>query len=266
MPAFRALILLVAGALSPLAAKAQPAMVDPADRKPGIIKILRGTTQCREPAKDNARCASEYWSMYVHDDGTRYMHVVSDNIRAGEARHAMLWVDSDGTTREAYMNNWSRRGVLGSAYVVKKKDIASVAVSDLMFERAGEGIITEDVEAFDHLDSLGVGPASADGMHFLNYDFDAPGEQPHGIYWMGGSRHETMIGNIVTSEYTYLGEEQFSLPDGQSVPADRFRMISGTEVLLTKEDRALLKMELKFGDVSGSVFETVELEIIEIDS
>lgn len=254
---------LIAIATAPLSA--QPSFIDPADRTPGIIKIIRGTTECHEPTKDNAPCATEYWSMYVHDDGSRYMHVVSDNFRAGEARHAMLWVDPDGTTREAYMNNWSRKGVLGSAFVVKKEESADVAASDLMFERSDEGIFKEEVEAFDRLDSIGVGPASADGMHFLQYDFDAPGEQPHGIYWMGGSRHETMVGNIVTSEYTYLGEEEFKVADGQTVMADRFRMISGTEVLLTKEDRAMLRMDLKFGDVDGSIFETVKLEIVEVE-
>lgn len=247
-------------------AQAQPSFIDPADRTPGIVKILRGTTECREPGMDNAPCATEYWTMYVHDDGSRYMHVVSDNFRAGEARHAMLWVDPDGTTREAFLNTWSQDGVIGSAYVVKKGESAEVAASDLSFERAGEGIIKEEVEAFDRLDSLGVGPASADGMHFLQYDFDAPGEQPHGIYWMGGSRHETMIGNIVTSEYTYLGEEEFTLPNGQTLDADRFRMISGTEVLLTKVDRALLRMDLKFGDVDGSIFETVSLDIVEVEN
>lgn len=262
----KSVIALFMGLVMSSSVLAQPSMIDPADRKPGILKILRGTTECREPAKDDAPCASEYWSMYVHDDGTRYIHVVTDNFRAGEARHAMLWVDPEGTTREAYMNNWSRQGVLGSAYVVKKDQIASVAASDLAFDRAGEGIIVEDVEAFDRLDSLGVGPASADGMHFLQYDFDAPGEQPHGIYWMGGSRHETMIGNIVTSEYTYLGEDDFTFSNGQTIRADKFRMISGTEVWLTKEDRAMLKMVLKFGDVTGSVFETVSLDIVEIGS
>lgn len=262
---FQTLLYSVLLALGVAPASAQDGFIDPADRTPGIVKVLRGTTECTEPGKDNVPCATEYWSMYVHDDGSRYIHVVSDNFRAGEARHAMLWVDPYGTTREAYMNNWSRKGVLGSAYVVKKEESADVAASDLMFERAGEGVFKEEVEAFDRLDSLGVGPASADGMHFLQYDFDAPGEQPHGIYWMGGSRHETMVGNIVTSEYTYLGEEEFNVANGQTVVADRFRMISGTEILLTKEDRAMLRMDLKFGDVDGSVFETVSLEILEVE-
>jgi len=56
------------------------------------------------------------------------------------------------------------------------------------------------------------------------------------------------------------------LADGETLIADHFRMISGTEVWLTKEDRAMLKMDLKFGDVTGSIFETVTLDILEIGS
>ncbi len=115
-------------------ALAQPTMIDPADRKPGIVKILQGTTQCREPSKNDASCASEYWSMYVHDDVSRYMHVVSDNIRAGEVRHAMLWVDPDRATRGAYMNSWSRSGVLGSAFVMKKGETATVVSAEIAEE------------------------------------------------------------------------------------------------------------------------------------
>jgi hypothetical protein len=252
---------MIAATIYPGVTLAQGDMIPPADRTPGISKIIRGTTECREPALNNAPCATEYWTMYVHKDGSRYMHVVSDNFRAGEARHAMVWVDPEGETREAYMNNWSTEGVLGSAYVVKRDESADVAASDIAFERADEGVVVENVEAFDRLDSLGVGPASADGLHFLNYNFDAPGEQPHGIYWMGGSRHGTMVGNIVTSEYTYLGEQELTLKDGKIVVADHFRMISGTEVWLTKEDRAMLKMDLKFGNVDGSIFETVSFDI-----
>lgn len=240
---------------------AQDEFIPPAERKPSIVKILNGTTQCREPEKDNAPCATEHWSMYVHEDGSRYMHVVSDNFRAGQARHAMMWVDPKGETREAYLNTWTKEGVIGSAYAVKREETVDVAASDLMFERADEGMIREEVEAFYQLDSLGVGPASADGLHFLHYDFDAPGEQPHGVYWMGGTRHETMVGVVSLSEYTYLGEEEITLADGQTFLADTFEMLSGTKVWLTKEDRALLRMDLVFGTVAGSIFETVSMTI-----
>ena len=252
--------------LAPLSASAQPEMISPEDRKPSIVKIIRGTTECREPSKDDAPCASEYWTMYFHEDDSRYMHVVSDNFRAGQARHAMVWVDPEGEIREGYLNTWTKNGVIGSAYAVKREETVDVAASDLMFERAEEGMIREEVEAFYQLDSIGVGPASADGLHFLHYDFDAPGEQPHGVYWMGGTRHDTMVGVVSLSEYTYLGEEEVTIADGKTFTADKFEMLSGTQVWLTKEDRVLLRMALSFGTVAGSVFETVSLDITEIGS
>ena len=196
--------------------------------------------------------------MYVHSDGSRYMHVAGESYRAGEARHAMVWVEPGGGIREAFMHNWSRKGSLGAAYVVLKDQSADVAASDRAFERAKEGMIKENVEAFDKVDSIGVGPASADGLHFLTFDFSKPKEQPHGVYWMGGSRHGTMVGNFVTSEYTYLGEVKTKLPDGTSITADHFRMLSGTEVWVTKEDRVMLRMDLKFGEVTGSRFDLVD--------
>ncbi len=161
---------------APVFALAQYDLIEPEDRSPSIVKVIRGTTECREPAKDNAPCATEYWTMYVHGDGNRYMHVVSDNMRAGQARHAMVWVGPKGDIREGYLNTWTKNGVIGSAYAVKREETVDVAASDLMFERADEGMIREEVEAFYQLDSIGVGPASADGLHFLHYDFDAPGE------------------------------------------------------------------------------------------
>ena len=124
---------------APVYAQPQVKIIEPEDRSPGIVKIARGTTECREPSRDDALCATEYWTMYVHADGTRYMHVVSDNMRFGQARHAMLWVDPGGDTREAYLNTWTTDGVIGSAYAVKREDSVDVAASDLGFERAGEG-------------------------------------------------------------------------------------------------------------------------------
>ena len=150
-----------------------------------------------------------------------------------------------------------------SAYVVKREETVDVAASDLMFERSGEGMFREEVKALAQLDSIGVGPASADGLHFLNYDFDAPGGQPHGIYWMGGTLHGTMVGVIALSQYTYLGEEEVTLADGKTFTADKFEMVSGTKLWLTKVDRILLRMDLVFGAAYGSIFETVSLDITE---
>ena len=251
---------------APVYATAQVEIIEPEDRSPGIVKIARGTTECREPSRDNARCATEYWTLYFHADGSRYIHVVSDNMRFGQARHAMVWVDPKGETREAYINTWTKDGVIGSAYVVKREDSVDVAASDLRFERAGEGMIREEVKALARLDSIGVGPAAADGLHFLHYDFDAAGRQPHGIYWMGGTLHGTMVGVIALSQYTYLGEEEITIADGKTFLADKFEMVSGTKVWLTKEDRILLRMDLVFGAAYGSIFETVSLDIAEVGS
>ena len=256
--------LFVALLAAPVSAPAQVAIIEPEDRSPGIVRIARGTTECREPSRDDARCATEYWTMYFHADGTRYMHVVSDNMRFGQARHAMVWVDPEGDTREAYLNTWTTDGVIGSAYVVKREDNADVAASDLQFERAGEGMIREEVKALSRLDSIGVGPASADGLHFLHYDFDTAGRQPHGIYWMGGTLHGTMVGVIALSQHTYLGEEEITIADGKTFTADKFEMVSGTKVWLTKEDRILLRMDLVFGAAYGSIFELVSLDVTEV--
>lgn len=259
-------LVLIAILAAPVYAPAQVETIEPEARSPGIVRIIRGATQCREPARDNAPCATEYWTLYVHADGNRYMNVVSDNVRFGQARHAMVWVDPEGDTREAYLNTWTKDGVIGSAYVVKRDDSVDVAASDLEFERAGEGMIREEVEALSQLDSIGVGPASADGLHFLHYDFDAPGKQPHGIYWMGGTLHGTMVGVIALSQHTYLGEEEITIADGQTFMADKFEMLSGTKVWLTRKDRILLRMDLYFGAVYGSVFELVSLDITEVGS
>lgn len=245
---------------------AQSEIISPEDRKPGIVKIIRGETHCREPSKNDARCVSEYWSMYVHDDGSRYIHVVADNMRGAKADHAMLWVDKNGETREGYKNTWTRKGVLGSAYVVKQEETVDVAVSDLMFERADEGMIQEKVESAYDLDFLAIGPVAADGLHFFHYDFEESGEQPHGVYWMGGSQNGTMIGVIAPTTHTYLGEEEITLADGKTFTADVFKLLSGTKLWLTKEDRVLLRMDLEHGIFAGSIFETTNLEIIGIGS
>ncbi len=43
-------------------------------------------------------------------------------------------------------------------------------------------------------------------------------------------------------------------------------MLSGTKVWLTKEDRILLRMDLVFGTLDGSIFELTSLDITEVGS
>lgn len=45
--------------------------------------------------------------------------------------------------------------------------------------------------------------------------------------------------------------------------ADKFEMVSGIKLWLTKEDRILLRMDLYFGAVYGSVFESTKVFALE---
>ena len=83
---------------------------------------------------------------------------------------------------------------------------------------------------------------------------------------MGGTLHGTMVGVIALSRHTYLGEEEITIADGKTFTADKFEMLSGTRVWLTREDRILLRMDLVFGASKGSIFELASLDITEARS
>lgn len=227
----------------------------------GVAKIIQGKTICRDTNNDNAPCGVERWTMYVHNNGERYLHVLASSNTFNESRHAMIRVGADNHVKEAFMSNVSGDGVLGSTYVVLQGLGAQVTATDIGFEGATGQPRTEFVEAFDAADSIGTGPNSGDGLNFLDYDYDAPGEQPHSVYWAGGSRQGTMVGGFVTSEYTFLGQEELTLADGQTIMSNHFRMLSGTEIWVTDPDCGILKMVLNFGPGIGLEFETTELEI-----
>lgn len=227
----------------------------------GVAKVIQGKTICRDTNKDDAICGVERWTMYVHNNGVRYLHVLASSNTFNESRHAMIRVGADNHVKEAFMSNVSGGGVLGSTYVVLEGLGAHVTATDIGFEGATGTPQTEFVEAFEAADSIGTGPNSGDGLNFLDYDYDAPGEQPHSVYWAGGSRQGTMVGGFVTSEYTFLGQEELTLADGQTVTANHFRMLSGTEIWVTDPDCGILKMTLNFGPGIGLEFETTELEI-----
>jgi len=227
----------------------------------GVSRVIEGRTICRDTNNDNAICGVERWTMYVHNNGARYLHVIASSNTFDETRHAMIRVGADNHVREAFMSNVAGGGVLGSTYVVLQGLGAHVTATDIGFNSAAGVPSTEYVEAFDAPDSIGTGPNSGDGLHFLSYDYEAPGEQPHSVYWAGGSRQGTMVGGFVTSEYTFLGKEDLTLADGQTVTANHFRMLSGTEIWLTDPDCGILKMTLNFGPGVGLEFETTELII-----
>lgn len=229
----------------------------------GVSKVIEGRTICRDTNDDNAICGVERWTMYVHNNGARYLHVIASSNTFDETRHAMIRVDAENHVREAFMSNVAGGGVLGSTYVVLQGLGAHVSATDIGFDGATGEPKTEYVEAFDAADSIGMGPNSGDGLHFLDYNYEAPGEQPHSVYWAGGSRQGTMVGGFVTSEYTFLGQEELTLADGQKILANHFRMLSGTEIWLTDPDCGILKMSLNFGPGVGLEFETTRLIITE---
>lgn len=258
------MIMLMFGVVANFAAMpwtAAMAQVKIEDAGAGLAKIIRGKTVCRDTNKEGASCGVERWTMYVHNNGARYLHVIATSNTFNESRHAMIRVGADNHVKEAFMSNVAGDGVLGSTYVVLQGLGAHVTATDIGFDSATGEPKTEFVDAFDAADSIGTGPNSGDGLNFLDYDYDAPGEQPHSVYWAGGSRQGTMVGGFVTSEYTFLGQEELTLADGQTVSANHFRMLSGTEVWVTDPDCGILKMSLNFGPGIGLEFETTELEI-----
>jgi hypothetical protein len=231
-----------------------------------IVKLLRGKTVCTDSSPNSQSCGSDHWTVYVHSDGSRAMHVTSETARNGEVRHALIIVDADGTPHEAFMHNRSETGALGSTFVVLKEFTAETAINDVGLGAPEHGIDRADIETPEPAHSLSTGPASADGLHFLRYDFVKAGEQSRNVYWMGGSRQGSMLGSFRPTSHTYLGEATLTLPNGEDVRVDHFRMLSGTEAWLTKEDRMVVRMDLKFGNISGSRYDLIEYDIIEFGS
>lgn len=229
-----------------------------------ITKILRGKTVCAGIINREQICGIEHWSVYVHQDGSRTMHVASETMRNEEVRHALITVDADGTPHEAFMHNRAKTGAIGSSFAVLSEESVETAVNDSEFGSDKKTLTIANVEASTSADSLSTGPASADGLHFLKYDFETAGEQPRNVYWMAGSRQGTMMGSFRPTTLEYLGEVVLKLPDGKPTTTDHFRMMTGTEIWLTKMDRVVVRMEPKFGNISGTRYDLTEYEIIAV--
>lgn len=226
-----------------------------------IERIVRGRTVCRDTNNGDAYCGTEHWTMFSHADGTRYLHVIADSPRDESVKHAVVRIRDGGDVAEAFASVTREGRFLGSTLVTPKADANYVAVDDTSFEGENANVRVEKVELLGDATSIGTGPATADGLHFINYDQNTGGPQQRPIYWVGG-RYGTMVGATVISENTLVGKEPMTLADGSSHEATRFRMVSGTEVWLLEPDFALLRMDLKFGS-AGLRFDTVELVISE---
>ena len=155
-----------------------------------ITKILRGKTVCTGILYRDQICGIEHWSVYVHQDGFRTMHVASETMRNEEVRHALIIVSADGRPHEAFMHNRAKTGAIGSSFAVLSDGSVETAVNDSGFGSDKKTIAIANVEKSASVDSLSTGPASADGLLFLKYDFEAAGEQPRNIYWKGVPRQD----------------------------------------------------------------------------
>ena len=226
-----------------------------------IERIVRGRTVCSDTNNGDAYCGTEHWTLFTHSDGTRYLHVVADSNRDKSVKHSVVRVRDGGDVAEAFASVTRDNRFLGSTLVTPKEDANYVAVDDTSFEGENAAVRLERVELLGEATSIGVGPATADGLHFINYDQKSGGPQQRPIYWVGG-RYGTMVGATVISENTLIGKETMTLADGSKHEATRFRMVSGTEVWLLEPDFALLRMDLKFGP-EGLRFDTVELVVSE---
>lgn len=226
-----------------------------------IKRIVRGRTVCSDTNNGDAYCGTEHWTLFTHSDDTRYLHVVADSPRDKSVKHAVVRIRDGGDVAEAFASVTRENRFLGSTLVAPKEDANYVAVDDSSFEGENAGVRLEKVELLGDGTSIGTGPATADGLHFISYDQEAGGPQQRPIYWVGG-RYGTMVGATVISENTLVGKEDMTLADGSTHEATRFRMVSGTEVWLLEPDFALLRMDLKFGS-EGLRFDTVELVVSE---
>jgi hypothetical protein len=257
LAACSAAILVVSGFEGPPAAVAEPLVAGD-----HITRIVRGRTVCSDTNNNNAYCGTEHWTLFTHGNGARYLHVVADSPRDDSVKHAVVRVAPNAGVAEAFASVSRDSRFLGSTLVAPQEDANMVAVNDTNFEGDKATVRVERVELLGAQTSIGTGPASADGLHFIDYDQEAGGEQERPVYWVGG-RYGTMRGATVISRNILLGKEPLTLADGSTHEATHFRMISGTEVWLLEPDFALLRMELKFGAANGLRFDTVELHISE---
>lgn len=233
-----------------------------AESDTNLQRLYRGTTVCTAP--DGKNCGADYWSLFIHKDGSRVLQVASETARAGEVRHATIVSEADGIAHEAFMHNRSMSEALGSSYVLQTDEGVDQAVHTTNALKTP----TDDIELSsvasektpEHR-SIGTGPVVADGLHFFNYDMEAAGDQAREVFWMGGSFGGTMAGSFRPTTYTLVGEESIAMPQGYDIPTDHFRMASGSEVWLTKGSRIVVRADVRFGPGPALRYELTELNV-----
>lgn len=227
-----------------------------------LQRHYRGTLECT--AEDGSNCGAEYWSMFLHVDGSRVLQIASETARAGEVRHAMIVVGADEGIDEAFMHNRSRADALGSTFVLQSDDGVDQAIHNntgLTPESQGIEVSSVENEVLQNDRTIGTGPVSADGLHFLGYDVEQAGDQPNQVFWMGGTFGGTMAGVYRQSSYSLIGEEAIAMPQGYEIMTDHFRMSSGTEIWLTKDSRIVVRADVRFGPSPVLRYQLRELEV-----
>lgn len=230
-----------------------------------LKRMYSGTTVCT--AENGTPCGTDFWSMYLHADGSRVIHIASETARAGEVRHATIVVDADGIPGEAFMHNRSKTEALGSSYVLQTQTGVDQTIHNDTGLKAETDALSVSSTASDKpesMRSIGTGPIVADGLHFYNYDVDKGGEQPHEVFWMGGSYGGTMAGGFRPTTYTFLGEEAIAMPQGYNITTNHFRMSSGSELWLTQDSRIVVRADVRFGPSPVLRYELKELKVTPI--
>lgn len=226
-----------------------------------VEKIITGKSVCRNETKENAVCGIDRWTMYVHGNGDRYLHVMSDNVASNSARHVVISISRENRVREAYASASRAGESIGSSYVVLRNDRAYVVADNSHFSSDETDVRMEVLDQPSPAVSIGTGPASADGVHFANFGAAKQDVHESSIYWIGGS-YGDMFGAFFDSSNELIGEEPFILADGSTVTATKYRMKTGSEIWLLQPYDVLLKIRLAFGAVKGQVYKTTELEIV----
>ncbi len=224
-----------------------------------VETIISGKSVCRDTKNGNQVCGVDHWSMYVHRDGSRYLHVASDKFAGKNARHVVITVDADNEVSEAYVSASLGGKFKGSSYVVLRDGKAFIAADNSNFSDQAADVRLEVIEQPGESVSIGTGPASADGVHFADFVAGAT-VHDNSVYWVGGSFGD-MFGRFFDGSNERLGTEPFILADGTEVTATHYRMKTGSEIWLLEPYGVLLRIKLAFGAVEGQVYETTELSI-----
>ena len=150
-----------AGVIAAAAALLLTAGCAPIDDSPALAseslftRIIRGTTLCSDTDNDGAYCGTEHWTLYVHEDGSRYLHVVGDNPRENGVRHGVVRLNSAGAVEQAFASITRDGAFIGSSLATMADEGGLAAVDDTRFEGDNATFRIEEIPT--------LGPATSPG-------------------------------------------------------------------------------------------------------